>query len=310
MKIKSIKKIEYIGDVYNLRIKDGKNINNNYFANNLCVSNCHKAKAVTIKNILTRTFGHAQYRIGMSGTYPKNDSCEFFSIQDLIGPILLTVKAKELIDKGLISDVKIKALILQYEDHGFAENVFSIKKHGGGKRAYELEKQYVQNSDKRKLFLTKLVSKFKKNSLVLFHNIDYGTELYDFFRSNISGIDFYYIDGSTPSEKRSYIKKQMEDTSGNVRCLISSFGTTATGINIKAITNLVFADSFRSEQLIRQAVGRVLRLHKEKNKAIIFDIVDQFHHAFKNTLYNHYISRRDEIYKPQGFSYDELKIVL
>ena len=37
MKIKSIKKIDYKDDVYNLHIKD----NHNYFANNHCVSNCH-----------------------------------------------------------------------------------------------------------------------------------------------------------------------------------------------------------------------------------------------------------------------------
>ena len=37
MKIKSIKKIDYKEDVYNLHIKD----NHNYFANNHCVSNCH-----------------------------------------------------------------------------------------------------------------------------------------------------------------------------------------------------------------------------------------------------------------------------
>ena len=196
-------------------------------------------------------------------------------IQDLIGPILLTVKAKELIKKGLISDVKVKALILQYEDYNFAENVFSIKKNGGGKRAYELEKKYAQNSDKRKLFLTKLVGKFKKNSLVLFHNIEYGTELYEFFRSNIVGIDFYYIDGSTPSEKRTYIKKQMEITDEkNVKVLVGSFGTLSTGVNIKAINNLVFADSFKSDQIIRQSIGRILRLHSEKQKAFVFDVVD------------------------------------
>jgi ATP-dependent DNA helicase DinG len=38
MKIKSIKKIDYIDDVYNLHIED----NHNYFANNHCVSNCHE----------------------------------------------------------------------------------------------------------------------------------------------------------------------------------------------------------------------------------------------------------------------------
>lgn len=38
MKIKSIKKIDYKDDVYNLHVKD----NHNYFANNHCVSNCHE----------------------------------------------------------------------------------------------------------------------------------------------------------------------------------------------------------------------------------------------------------------------------
>lgn len=38
MRIKSIKKIDYKEDVYNLHIKD----NHNYFANNHCVSNCHE----------------------------------------------------------------------------------------------------------------------------------------------------------------------------------------------------------------------------------------------------------------------------
>jgi len=37
MKIRSIKKIDYNEDVYNLHVED----NHNYFANNHCVSNCH-----------------------------------------------------------------------------------------------------------------------------------------------------------------------------------------------------------------------------------------------------------------------------
>ena len=42
MKIKSIRKIDYKDDVYNLRIKD----NHNYFANDHCVSNCHELDSV------------------------------------------------------------------------------------------------------------------------------------------------------------------------------------------------------------------------------------------------------------------------
>jgi len=276
----------------------------------VCTDESHKCKSLSLKTILSRTFGYAKYRIGMSGTYPEDGTAEYFTIQSLMGPKLFTVRARELIDKGLIANVKIKALILQHNDPEFSENVFMIKKRGGGKKAYELEKQYVQNSEKRKYFLMKLVNKFTQNSIVLFHNIDYGTGLYEFFRNNIQGKDFYYIDGETPSEQRNYIKKQMEDTTGNVKILVSSFGTTSVGLSIKAVVNLVFADSFKSDQVVRQSLGRILRLHAEKEKAILFDITDQFHKSYKNILYNHYISRRDQIYKKQGLDFDELKITI
>lgn len=276
----------------------------------VCCDESHKAGAKELTSIMRRSFGTAKYRVGMSGTFPTKGSCELMAIESVTGPVVMTVKARELIDKGLISDVKIKALILQHEDREFAESVYQVKKHGNGKRALELEREYAQKSLKRKVFIAKLVSKFKQNSLVLFYNIDYGTELYDYFRSNIIGKDFYYIDGQTSKEKREYIKQQMDKTDGNPKVLVASFGTLSTGVSIRALTNCVFVDSFKSNSLIRQSIGRVLRLHKEKNKAIIFDLCDQFHSNYKTILYNHYISRRDTIYKVQNFDFDELKIVI
>jgi type I site-specific restriction endonuclease len=134
--------------------------------------------------------------------------------------------------------------------------------------------------------------------------------MYNFFRDNIPGIDFYYIDGSTDAKKREYIKKQMEITDGNVKILVASFGTLSTGVNIKSITNVVFTDSYKSDQKIRQSIGRALRLHKDKDKAVIFDIVDRFHTSYKNILYNHYIYRKNEIYKRQEYPFDEIKVSL
>ena len=308
MKIKSIKKIDYKDDVYNLRIKDGNDINNNYFANGICVSNCHVAKAKSLDTIITKTFGVAKYRIGLSGTYPNINSAEYLTIQSLMGPKLVNVKSKTLIEKGLISEVKINAMILNHDEHDFAESVFKIKKRGDGKKAYLLEREYAQKSIKRKLFFRKLVEKFKNNSLILFHNIIYGTELFEYLRDNITDKHFYYIDGSTSKEKREKIKKIMEITEGNPKILIASFGTFSTGINIRSIFNIVFADSFKSDQIVRQAIGRGLRLHKEKNKLFVFDVVDIFHINYTNILYKQYMSRRDNIYKKQGFPVSEVKI--
>ena len=45
-------------------------------------------------------------------------------------------------------------------------------------------------------------------------------------------------------------------------------------------------------------------------KLIVFDLVDVFHTDFKTILIKHYESRRDEVYKKQGFLVDEMKIKL
>jgi superfamily II DNA or RNA helicase len=129
-------------------------------------------------------------------------------------------------------------------------------------------------------------------------------------KDNCIGKDVYYIDGSVSGEKREYIKKQMEDTSGNVKILVASYGTLSTGVSIKAITNIVFLDSYTSARVVLQSIGRGLRLHKEKNKLIVFDLVDIFHSDFKTILWRQYESRLKELYKPQKYPVDELKVKL
>jgi superfamily II DNA or RNA helicase len=268
----------------------------------------HAAKSKSIETILSKTFGTAKYRLGMSGTYPGNNTAEYLTIESLMGPKLINVKSKTLMEKGLISDIKINAMILNYDEKEFAEKMHMIKKRGDGKQAHLLEKEYAQKSLRRKIFFRKLVDKFKNNSLILFYNVDYGTELFEYLRDNISDKFFYYIDGSTDKEKREAIKKLMELNDDKPKILIASFGTFSTGINIRSIFNIVFADSFKSEIIIRQSIGRGLRLHKDKNKLIVFDIIDMFHSSYTNILYKQYLSRRDNIYKKQGFECKEVKV--
>ena len=273
----------------------------------VCCDEAHRAKAFTLKKILRNTYGHAEVRFGMSGKYPGDNTGELRMIEEVTGPLLFDIKAKRLQDLGIISHCKVKALFLNHNEYSFASNVFAIKRNGNGRKAWELEKKFAQNSQPRKIFISKLVNKFKHNSIVLFINIEYGKELYNFLRDNIQGKDFYYIDGSTPKDKRAAIKKQMEDTSGNVKIGVFSFGTSATGINIKAVVNLVMADSFKSDQIVTQAIGRALRLHSTKENAIIFDLVDQFHPDFKGVLYNHYLARKKDVYILEEYPFEELK---
>jgi superfamily II DNA or RNA helicase len=304
----------YIGTYQSLINWGTPDLEPDFFKQFTVVANdeAHRAKAAQIQTIMKRTFGYADYRIGMSGTYPIDKSSELMAILSVTGPIVTKVKAKELQDKGLIANLKIKSLLLQYDDKEFADNISTIKKYGGGKRAFDIEQEYVRNSEKRKIFVSKLINKFKHNSLVLFHNTAYGEDLYNYVRSNVLDKNFYYIDGSTPAKKRKHILKEMKNTDdGKVKVLIGSFGVLSTGISVPALKNVVFTQSFKSEQIILQSIGRILRLHKDKkdSHAVVFDLVDVFHHSYRTILYNHYLERK-KMYIKEEYEFSELKIII
>ncbi len=102
----------------------------------------------------------------------------------------------------------------------------------------------------------------------------------------------------------------MDSTEGNVKVLVASYGTLSTGVSINAIFNVIFADSFKSEQIIIQSIGRALRLHSDKKKANIFDLVDVYNSEnFNNILFRHF-KEREKFYIKRSYPYKIIKINL
>jgi superfamily II DNA or RNA helicase len=220
MKIRRIKKIENTDKVYNLRIEE----NHNYFVNGLCVSNCHQAKAKSYLKILGQTFNHAYSRFGVSGTTPPEDSCEILTIQSVLGPKITEVSAHQLKEKGIITPMEIKVLMMNHNDKDFEERIDYIKKHGMGKEALDLEKDYIHISEKRLDMIRKIIDKCDKNTLVLFHSIEYGQQILNKLKNECQNKDFYYIDGEVRNKQREEIKVFMEETTEKVEYTILNFG--------------------------------------------------------------------------------------
>lgn len=270
----------------------------------------HGAKAKTINTILGHTFGKAYYRFGVSGTFPEEDTCEILTIQSVLGPKITEVSATELKEKGIITPMEIKVVIMNHQDLEFGGRMKEIRKSGNGKDAFDLEKEYIHLSDKRLEFIKKIVDKCSTNTLLLFHTIEYGQKIFNKLSSEISDKEFFYIDGGISGKKREIIKKEMENTDGKVKVLVASFGTLSTGVSINAIFNVIFADSFKSEQVIIQSIGRALRLHSDKQRAMIFDIVDIFsENETSNILFKHY-KEREKFYIKRQYPFKTLKINL
>jgi superfamily II DNA or RNA helicase len=206
--------------------------------------------------------------------------------------------------------MSIKAVILNHDTSDLNERLSYIKKMGAGADAFRYEKEFIQQSDKRLDFIKKLIDKCDTNTLLLFHTIEYGTRIYDKLRTELANKDFYYIDGEINNKQREFIKKEMDKTDGEVKVLCASFGTLGTGISINAIFNVVFADSFKSEQIIIQSIGRALRKHNDKQVATIFDLVDVFDpKEMDNILYKHFLER-EKFYKKREYPYKVIKMNL
>lgn len=276
----------------------------------IATDEAHGAKAKTITSILQKTFGHAYSRFGVSGTFPEDNTCEILTIQSVLGPKITEVSAHELKEKGIITPMDIKVVVMNHNDADFGDRMDMIKKGGYGKDAFDLEKEYIHQSEKRLDFIRKIVDKCQSNTLLLFHTIEYGQKIFNKLKTELPDRDFYYIDGEVNGKKREEIKKEMEKTDGRIKILVASYGTLSTGVSINAIFNVIFADSFKSEQIIIQSIGRALRLHDDKEKATIFDLVDVFSSSeMSNILFRHY-KEREKFYIKRKYPFKITKINL
>jgi len=199
----------------------------------------HGSKAATLKSILSKTFKIAYNRFGVSGTFPTDDSAEILTIQSVLGPIITEVTANELVKLGTITPMRIKAVIMNHNQPEIAANLAMAKKSGAGKEAFQYEKDFIQASEKRLEFIKKIVNKCDKNTLLLFHNIDYGESILQKLSSEITDKEFYYIDGSIGGKKRNEIKNLM-DYSEKVEYTILNFGNFE--IDIESIYKVPLTD--------------------------------------------------------------------
>lgn len=275
------------------------------------VDECHGAKNATQQLILNSTLDSAYYRFGMTGTFPDPKYAEWLKIQAVTGPIVSQVKARFLMDKGHITPVKIKSVILNHNDTTFHENIMNVKK-SDPKKAYELERVKVQTSESRLKFITMLAKQAQANTIILFGNIDHGKAIYDKCKE-IEGKRVFYIDGTTSEKKRKAIKAEMENTD-TIAILVASYGTLSTGVSINALSVAILADSFVSKSRVLQSIGRSLRLHKDKDVAIIIDIVDAFIEGIQNKdkpniLFGQYIKRK-ALYNEEKYPVSEKWVLL
>lgn len=284
LKVTAIEEIDNTTDTYNLHIED----NHNYYANGINVSNCHIFKSKSLISIMTKLH-NTKFRYGFTGTLDGSQTHKWV-LEGLFGPSYKVIQTKELMEKGHISTLDIKCLVLKHSPQKF--------------ETYEDEIQFIINNKKRNNFISNLSLSLKGNSLVLYTRVDtHGIPLYELINSKKNpDKKVFFISGGVDTKDREEIREIVEKEDNAI--IVASYGVYSTGINIKNLHNVVFASPYKSRIKILQSIGRGLRKSSNKDKAMLYDISDDCtHNSKKNYTLNHLIERI-KIYNEESFNYE------
>jgi len=266
----------------------------------LLIDEAHGAKATVLKD-LTAKCVNAQWRMGLSGTYPDSKSADWYTIVGGLGPIKKFTTYKELQDKGHIAGLKIFTIILKYP--------LSVKRDCYEKCGddYHVQNDYIYGLESRNDFIKKMVSQLDKNALVLFTKIEKHGEPLKKILSTIPKKRLIYIVGGTEVSEREMSRAVAEKRDDVI--ILASYGVFSTGVNVKNIHFILFASGYKSRIKVLQSIGRGLRKHKDKVDLVLYDIVDDMSFTSKKDeirFINHsvkHFKERTKIYDEQGFTH-------
>jgi superfamily II DNA or RNA helicase len=276
------------------------------------VDEAHHTNSMSIKKIVANCM-HSRWRFGLTGTLTKRGTADYLTIQQFLGPLIVEISPSFLFDNNYATPVSIKIVVMDWLEKELKDKLADLKINNNnleGNEVYNLERKLVVESKKRLNYVVDFISKTSKNSLVLFQSVkdEYGKQIWNLLREKNNDKEVFYVDGDTNEGLREEYKARM--ASGANKILIATYGTFSTGISINNLHNIFLVESYKSEVLIKQSLGRGMRKMEGKDKVNIIDFVDDFSSPkYQNYLLKH-SEARIQIYKNESFEYKIYKVKL
>lgn len=278
------------------------------------IDETHHASTTSIKNIILKC-QNSKYNVGMTGTLPPENSMESFMIQCYLGPCVYLVRSADLISNGFATPVKVVGVEMDYLDEDVKKKLYELRTSPDkdGAKLLNLEKDILRENRKRLVYVCETIAKSTKNALVLFADIknDYGRTVFNWLKENTEKT-VYYIDGGTRTENREHYKKQMELEENVI--IVASVGVFSEGISINNLHSIFIIESAKSEYMIRQMLGRGMRLMAGKEVMTVVDFRDNFIYGSNKYQRTNYLMRhakeRERIYSDKKFPFKSFSVKL
>ena len=244
------------------------------------VDEVHQAKAEVLKNLLTRNLRNAPIRWGLTGTVPK-EKFEFESIHASLGPVIGSISAKSLQDKGVLSQCHVNVCQL-----------IDTVVHSD----YQSELKYLTTNEARLTYIAKMMNQVSQsgNTLILVDRISAGQMLAELIPNST------FVSGAVKVKDR----KQTYDTikEGTNEVIIATYGVAAVGLNIPRIFNMVLLEPGKSFVRVIQSIGRGVRIAKDKDFVQIWDLTSTCKYAKRH------LTQRKKFYKEAEYPFTIEKI--
>lgn len=183
-----------------------------------------------------------------------------------------------------------------YEPEEYKQYLIDLCKSKGS-NLLMLEQMLTHRSQKRLKVIDDLLTGMTKNCIVFAHHTEYLKYLKEHFESRFPDRKVRIISGSANLKQRQKIINEMNAEDGIILC--ASYGCCSTGITFKNVDFCIFAQSFKSEIINLQSIGRMMIKTDDKDTFYLYDIVDVFP---TKRLYTQGLAKI-RTYKKEGFDY-------
>jgi len=159
----------------------------------------------------------------------------------------------------------------------------------------QIRKFLISRKNKYTKELKNKPNKPNKQHEVFINSIDDNIDIFISRFKSLQDEDVYIVYGDIEAKQREEVRKILETKETAI--VLGSFPTMSTGISIKRLHNVILGSSIKSFITLNQIIGRLMRLYDGKDKAKLWDFVDDLTPSNGNecTMIKH-SNERIEIY--------------
>lgn len=272
------------------------------------VDEAHKLSTKSYQQVLSWIpNGSLKLIYAVSGTFHAPKTYDALLQTMYAGPILMNVDAKMLMDELSVTPLKIKCINMRY-DYEVSKAYYHYDNIDVLERRNLAETNFIKSLNARTVKIANTVKQIQGNQLLLFKSVEYCDEFAERLKALCPDKEIFVIHGRIPSHIRTEYCNRTEEIDNAVIC--ATYPTLSTGISIKRLTYLHLLQSVKTFITLRQSIGRVLRLHPDKQFAMVIDYIDIFKKHEENwpgpmmNIAHRHGKARQKTYKEQDFDFD------